>query len=195
MTRPTSSVAMFVKSGVLRREFVPMLAVGFCSLVGNTSSNRFAPTVPSGIASFCSHLRKRHAGFGSLDDGVTLKAVTLGQIYSQILVSIYHKLTSSSLISLLFLACSPSAIRRLVVSVVIPAIKRSAIRPWPHVGFELLEAVPSLADVYTATSVVRELSAGSRKASTPHALPHRIDWIRVFERHQFFSAKNRRRNR
>ena len=55
--------------------------------------------------------------------------------------------------------CCPTAIRRLIVPIVVDAFKRQSFRLWPHVGQEILKSVfstPTVADRDAASAIVLE---------------------------------------
>lgn len=86
-------------------------------------------------------------------------------------------LPSRSAIIGLFLHCSPSAIRRFVVPVVVHSFNRQSSRFSPHVIKEKLERLsPSLADSYSPVAVVLIVLILLVVASIFHARPCLIFW-------------------
>lgn len=65
----------------------------------------------------------------------------------------------------------PSAIFWRVVAVVVYAIKRHSIRPWPHVGKKVLKLGPAIADRYTSAAIVLKLFAFWIVAALAHGYP------------------------
>lgn len=75
-------------------------------------------------------------------------------------------------IAALNFASRPSAVRRLVVSVVVDAIERMLPRwTWPHVAKEVLKSPPSLADRDASPPVVRERAVKGVSAAPQHLRP------------------------
>ena len=80
--------------------------------------------------------------------------------------------SARSLVSALLALGCPSAIARLVVTVVVNAVYRVLSRwPRPHVGQEVLKLLPALTDSNAAPAVVRVLVAFGVVAALTHSVP------------------------
>jgi hypothetical protein len=79
----------------------------------------------------------------------------------------------------LFLAGGPSAIARLVIAIIVDAIKRPFAwfirRSWPHVGDKVLEAMPAGADPYRAPTIQVVPVIARIIAPLDHPAPYPID--------------------
>jgi hypothetical protein len=71
----------------------------------------------------------------------------------------------------------PSAILRLVITIVVDSLDRVAARPLAHVGQEVLERKPSFADRDSSAAVSMERKCVGIQASRFHGLPRRIGWM------------------
>lgn len=85
------------------------------------------------------------------------------------------KMFTVSPIRLLLMACSPSAIFRIVISVIINAVKRVFIcRTWSHVGNKIVEQKPSFANRNPSTSVMTKEFYIRISAASFHCAPSKI---------------------
>ena len=90
--------------------------------------------------------------------------------------------TYASLVRTLFYCCSPVAVFRLVVAVVVSTFDRMFVRRAPpHVGEEVLELQPAFADRDTSTAVVFERCMRRGVAAPKHRRPGPVlDRFRLF---------------
>jgi len=90
----------------------------------------------------------------------------------------------------LLLACSPSAIRRLIVSIVVDTVKRVSERSRPHVGNKSFEAcssrgnaAPAVAYGYSSASPIFVVRAQRIGAALDHVGPCVVDRLQSFVSH------------
>ena len=75
-------------------------------------------------------------------------------------------------ISCLFFACGPSAIIRLIVSIIVNSVYAViAAWPWPHIGYKVFKLTPSFANLYPTSKMCRILwmiNCAPYKHSSPY---------------------------
>lgn len=74
----------------------------------------------------------------------------------------------------LLLVCSPSAVARFVVPVVVDTVEFETSRCFAHVGKEVLEGVPSFAHLDAPPSVVYKSRMSRVETSTTHCSPYLV---------------------
>lgn len=96
--------------------------------------------------------------------------------YCHGLVAELYEFVSAGIVHLLQLR-GPTAIRRLVVAVNVISLKAMIwSRFRPHVGKEIGEAVPSLADLNTSAAVILERFIGLLRTALSHSHPRIMLW-------------------
>lgn len=85
------------------------------------------------------------------------------------------KMFTVSPIGLLLVPCSPSAIFRSVISIIVNTVNRMFIcRTWPHVGNKVVEQEPSFANGNPSTSVMLKEFYIRISAASLHCTPSKI---------------------
>jgi len=149
------------------------------TLPGSTLSGKRALNGPSALQTFINYVRFQ-SDFSS----------PLAQ--SKFLIAIRQKVVSSRITRLLFTG-SPSAIIWRIIAVIVNAINRGPIRPWPHVSNKRREAdSPSVAHLYPSTAVVFPVLFGlvstSRDDPAPNAIFRAMTHaVRLIARQEYFS--------
>lgn len=139
--------------------------------------------VPSHVASGRDSL-ERQSLFGTFHDRIGLDSKLLCQVDGNILDSLNRNAPSQNLVSLLFFAGGPTAIFRSVIPVIVESIKGVfGRRSRSHVGNEICENVPSIADGDTASAVVFPLAPVYVSATVQHGLPYGVKFWNCLERH------------
>lgn len=77
-------------------------------------------------------------------------------------------------VSSLFFRCSPFAIRRLIVPIVVDTLNRGASGPSPHVPKEGRKGVPLSTHGYTPASIPEPFNMIGVVAAVPHILPRSV---------------------
>jgi hypothetical protein len=83
--------------------------------------------------------------------------------------------TATAIIGLRF-ACSPLAIVRLIVSIVIEAFKGMARRSYPHVSEEILKRSPAFTHANTPAAITYECIVSRIATSLSHVNPRFVRW-------------------
>jgi len=72
--------------------------------------------------------------------------------------------------------CSPSAVTRFVIAVVVNTVKRGVFRSLPHISDEVFKRLsPSLADSNSASAIVGVSSGATAQAAANHSVPDSVD--------------------
>lgn len=184
-----ATAPFFVCVGVLRRKFMPSLAVSlsptlFPRLLYNMSRDW-------GVKLFRgSYLVNRQASRNPLSDRFRRDAYLLREFVrgNDIPPQIYKERPSR--IALLLLRGGPLKIIRGVVSVVVQPIKGMS-RSWllPHIRSEKPEVMPSLTYANPSTSISEIIRCVRFLAPAEHIAPSVIKWV-VFFKHAFTIGRN-----
>lgn len=113
------------------------------------------------------------------DDGVRLEPGYVGQVNRLVPPPINCQKNVNAPIALLGSSAGPSAIIRFVIAVIVYAVKRVAIRAWPHVGKEIAVSdaarnPPPVAYGDSSRSVVRVERMRWPVATVNHPLPQSV---------------------
>lgn len=111
----------------------------------------------------------------SLSDCVRVNSSDLGPFRHCFGDSVQGEKPIITSISTLLKPCGPTTIRRLVVSIVINAIKRMVCaRTWSHISDEILKCLPSFAHGYSASAVAKVVRSVRVATSVHHQTPNTI---------------------
>ena len=90
------------------------------------------------------------------------------------LASSHRNIAVAGPVLLLLSRRCPAAIARLVVPIIVDTVEAGARRALPHVGKEVLEAIPALTDADTPASVAGVLRVVGVKTPLPHRAPDNV---------------------
>ncbi len=100
-----------------------------------------------------------------------------GQLSSRHRASAKNSKHRGPFVSILLLACSPTAVSRLIISVIVETIKRVSLgRLIPHVCIKIKEDRPSFADSYPPASVIAVRDVERVRAARFHKPPRKPCW-------------------
>ena len=117
-------------------------------------------------------------------DCIGLESATPSKIGQKVGLALDGEALSNAAVALAFSPSHPPAIRGLVVPVIVDAVNEVSGGPVAHVGNERAKiARPSVAHSDAAPAVVLELGVSRVVAAAKHALPDRVQRVRIFERH------------
>lgn len=180
-----SANAMYpvLHAGVLWRELVAVLAVRSGVRQRRTGRARLVDANAAFALLWINNRSHRKSGLCALNNCLGFLSGNITKVCGDILQAVNRYLSRLALVSRLLRARRPSTIRRLVVAVVVDAIKGCSWRFWPHVVGKRLERIPPLAYADAASTVVLPVWNIGISAPLFHVHPNLIKRVRVCERH------------
>jgi hypothetical protein len=172
LARFAETPSLWRVSRIFRRNEMPILAMGGGSLVGDSYFNCLFDSSCERVSRFLRGIFVAHTLFRPSNDGIRLKFMLSGKLRESVVFSFKSYKDALFLIPLLFNWSRPSAIRRLVVTVIVNPVKRSASRPLSHVLNKIPKIFPSLTNSDASSSVPFPAAYPRISASIDHPRPN-----------------------
>jgi len=186
MTGSTVAPALGRDTGIFGRVFMAFFAMCLRVCSALVRCNHFFQLFrgKGNELSVADHLFVSAATLDPADDSIGFVSRYFRKRNGKMLDPINENVFGVSTVSLLFFPCSPSAIFRRVISVIVYALKRIPMRALTHISNECRVTVyPLRADFNAPTPVGRIRFIRGRVTAALHALPSSIVGRRSFERH------------
>lgn len=170
---------------ILWRKFMPAFAMR--PLLARHGAYSRAHLQPFGkdIARRRNYLRERDlARRDPCLDGVGLLSAHAGQISQEVSFSFDHVSDRNASVGLASLVRNPSAICRLVISIVIDSIEKMIGGPLAHICQESFKLIPTRANRNPSASIIFPLAELGIATPPSHGLPHGIKRVGIFKWHK-----------
>jgi hypothetical protein len=132
------------------------------------------------------NFRERQVLCGTGNNGIGFHARRFGKVYRSIAHSFNCDVPRPPLVSLALGVCDPSAIAGFVIPINVNAVQHVAIRSRSHIGNELMEAIPALANRDAPPAVVFPRLRVGIAATAAHVLPDCVERMRILKWHPSF---------
>lgn len=149
--------------GVFLGVFVAEVAMRFSEV------RAFFESLIKHAAARIKHFGKSQSFSGPRNDGVRFEGGFFRQFASKIFLAFNHQFDRVAPVFVLLFLNGPSAISRLIVSIIVDTVKRSSVRSFSHVGNEIPKTfAPSFANANASGTVVLVSAIGWVSAALHH---------------------------